>query len=61
MRINVMVFIIILLSVINICLTCYNHYLMNLHEQLKEDSEDSLIRLEFKIQDLEKEYKKNVN
>lgn len=56
-----MVFIIIILSVINICIACYNHYLMKLHEQLKEDCEDSLIRLEFKINDLEKEYKKYVN
>lgn len=56
-----MLFIIILLSVINICITCYNHYIMKLHEQLKEECEDFLIRCEFKLQDLEKEYKKNVN
>lgn len=50
-----MEFIIIALSVINVCFTCYNHYLMKLFTDLKEDCEDALIQTEFKISNLNKE------
>lgn len=49
-----MEFIIIALSVINICITCYNHYLMKIFTEIKEDCEDTLIKTEFKINDLSK-------